>query len=81
MKGTLKWVSGDKMNGEWLGVEKGWLNWKAQDLDEAVRVWLPRTVGYEVDGVFLPIPMKGPWTVTAADGSFFGCETGRWTAR
>lgn len=75
LKGTLKWANGDRMSGEWQGVEKGWLNWKAQDLGEAVRVWLPRTVGYEVDGVFLPIPIKGPWTMTAADGSFFGCET------
>lgn len=75
VKGTLKWVSGDEMKGEWLGMEEGWLKWKADELEEAVRVWLPRTVGFEVGRVNLPMAMQGKWTMTGVDGSFLGCET------
>jgi thiol-disulfide isomerase/thioredoxin len=86
VKGRLKWVSGDELSGQWLGMEAGWLKWKADELEEAVRVWLPRTVGFEVDRVNLPQPMQGKWTMTGADGSFLGCETwsleeGAWKAK
>ena len=72
--GEVRWGNGDVMSGEWLGVEDGWLRFKASELAEPVRVWLPRTVGWvakrgRVDGA-----MEGKWAVRTAGGSFLGCD-------
>ena len=72
--GEVRWGNGDVMGGEWLGVEDGWLRFKASELAEPVRVWLPRTVGWVAKGGRVDGAMEGKWAVRAAGGSFFGCD-------
>jgi thiol-disulfide isomerase/thioredoxin len=71
-EGTLLWKNGDKMQGEWLGVEDGWLSWQAADLEEPVRLWLPRLYGWEGTQLKKETVREvgtQPWSVRMSDGS------------
>ena len=81
--GEVRWGNGDVMSGEWLGVEDGWLRFKASELAEPVRVWLPRAVGWvgsrlDEGASVWPCAPKNSFQIDRSPGASMSGRSYRW---
>jgi len=74
---VLTWTHGDQMQGQWLGVEEGWLKWQADELAESVRLWMPRLHRWEAraaGSLVVAEAMTGAGKLRLQDGSVFSAD-------
>ena len=74
---VLTWTHGDEMEGEWLGLENGRLQWQAADLAAPVQLALPHLHQWRArptGSVVITEKMARTGRLTLQDGSLFAAD-------